>query len=169
MVGRMTNITWLEGSFVETIKGWQLGWFYITEPRDPERAVAPEFRSGIPTRLTSWKETGLSWGNPEEATGLQTCVQNLMDKKVKLVNVVQVMLFHRILPCQRQAFNLWEFDPAQHQTLSRLFDTTHEDAWKVLFKSSEVHPPTTEDHGFCAKRQASVVSLVYPLQGTCFS
>ena len=42
---------------------------------------------------------GLSWGNPEEATGLQTCVQNLVDKKVKLVNVVQVMLFRRILPC----------------------------------------------------------------------
>ena len=92
-----------------------------------------------------------------------------MDKKVKLVNVVQVMLFRRILPCQWRAFNLWEFDPAQHQTLSRLFDTTHEDAWKVLFKGSEVHPPITGDRGFCAKRQASAVSLVYPLQGTCFS
>ena len=92
-----------------------------------------------------------------------------MDKKVKLVNVVQVMLFRRILSCQRWAFNLWEFDPAQHQTLSRLFDTTHEDAWKVLYKSSEVHPPTTEDRGFCAKRQTSAVSLVYPIQGICFS
>ena len=49
MVGKMPNVTWLEGSFVETIKGWQSGWFYITEPRDPEWAVAPEFRSGIPT------------------------------------------------------------------------------------------------------------------------
>ena len=130
---------------------------------------APEFRSGIPTRLTSWKETGLSWGNSRELTGLQTCVQNLVDKKVKLVNIVQVMLLYRILPCQRRAFNLWEFDPAQHQTFSRLFDATHEDSWKVLFKSSEVHPPITEDRGFCAKRQASAVSLVYPLQGTCFS
>ena len=34
MVGRMPNVTWLEASFVETIKGWQSGWFYITEPRD---------------------------------------------------------------------------------------------------------------------------------------
>ncbi len=83
---------------------------------------------------------GLSWGNSEEVTGLQTCVQNLADKKVKLVNVVQVMLFRRILPCQRRAFSLWEFDTAQHQTLSRLFDTKHGDAWKVLFKSSEVPP-----------------------------
>ena len=66
MVGKMPNVTWLEGSFVETIKGWQSGWFYITESRDPEWAAAPEFQSGIPNRLTSWKETGLLWGNPEE-------------------------------------------------------------------------------------------------------
>ena len=50
-----------------------------------------------------------------------------MNRKIKLVNVVQVMLFHRILPCQQWVFNLWEFDPAQHQTLRELFDTTHKD------------------------------------------
>ena len=88
-----------------------------------------------------------------------------MNKKVKLVNIVQVMLFRRILPCQRRAFNLWEFDPAQHQTLSRLFDTKHEDAWKVLFKSSEVSPPVIEDRGFCAKRQATEVSLFLSFTG----
>ena len=70
MVGKMPNILWLEGSFMETLKGWQSGWFYITEPRDPKWAVAPEFRSGFPTRLTSWKETGLTWGDSEELTGL---------------------------------------------------------------------------------------------------
>ena len=71
-VGKIPNVTWLEGSFVETIKGWRSGWFYITEPRDPEWAVAPEFRSGISTRLSSWKEKGLSWGSSKEMTGLQT-------------------------------------------------------------------------------------------------
>ena len=103
MVGKIPNVTWLEGAFVETIKGWQSGWFYITEPRDPEWAAAPEFRSGIPTRLTSWKETGLSWGNSAEVTRLQTCIKDLISRKVKLVTVVQVMLFRRILPCQRRA------------------------------------------------------------------
>ena len=49
VVGKMPNVTWLEGSFVETIKGWQWGWFYITEPRDTNWAAAPEFRSGFPT------------------------------------------------------------------------------------------------------------------------
>ena len=43
MVGKMPNLTWLEGSFVETIKGWQSGWFYITEPCDADWAAAPEF------------------------------------------------------------------------------------------------------------------------------
>ena len=70
MVGKMPNVTWLEGSCVETIKGWQSGWFYITEPRDTNWVAAPEFRSGIPMRLTSWKEKGLSWGSSVELTRL---------------------------------------------------------------------------------------------------
>ena len=43
MVGKMPNVTWLKGSYVETIKGWQSGWFYITEPRDTNWVAAPEF------------------------------------------------------------------------------------------------------------------------------
>ena len=42
MVGKMANVLWLEGSFVETLKGWQSGWFYITEPRDAEWVAPPE-------------------------------------------------------------------------------------------------------------------------------
>ena len=108
--------------------------------------------------LTSWKEKGLSWGSSKELTGLQTCIQNMVDKKLKLVNIVQVMLIRRILPCQQREFTLWEFNPAHHRTLNRLFDTTHEDAWRVLSKSAKVPPPITEDHGFSTKRQASAVS-----------
>ena len=70
MVGKMPNVTWPEGSFVETVKGWQSGWFYITEPRDTNWAAALEFRSGIPTRLTSWKEKGLPRGSSVELDGL---------------------------------------------------------------------------------------------------
>ena len=68
-------------------------------------------------RLTSWKEKGLSWGSSVELTGLQNYVKNMISKKIKLVNAVQVMLFRRILPCRRRAFNMWEFDPSKHQTL----------------------------------------------------
>ena len=43
MVGKMLNVTWNEGSYVETVKGWQSGWFYITEPRDTNWVAALEF------------------------------------------------------------------------------------------------------------------------------
>ena len=84
-----------------------------------------------------------------------------MSKKIKLVNVVQVMLFRWILPCQRRAFNMWEFDPAKHQTLRELFNTMHKDVLKVLFKGAEVPPPLTEDRRLSAKRPANPVSLLY--------
>ena len=112
-------------------------------------------------RLTSWKEKGLSWGSSVELDGLQKCIRNMISKKLKLVNIVQVRLFRRILPCQQQAFNLWEFDPAQHQTLRELFDTTHKDVWKVLFKGAEVPPSLTEDRGLSVKRPANPVSSVH--------
>ena len=168
MAGKIANVLWLEGSFVETLKGWQSWWFYVTEPRDAEWVAPPEFRSGPPTRLTSWKEMGLSWGDEEEVTRLQKCIQSLVDKKLKLVNIVQVMLIHMILPCQQHAFNLWEFDSAQHRTLNRLFDMTYEDAWRVLFKGAEAPASATEDRGFSAQRHASMVSCLYLLQGISF-
>ena len=84
----------------------------------------------------------------------------MITKKIKLVNVIQVMLIRRILPCQQRAFNLWEFDPTQHQTLRELFDTTHKNVWKVLFKGAKV-PPLTEDRRLSAKRPANPVSSVH--------
>ena len=93
----------------------------------------------------------------------------MVSKKLKLVNVVQVMLIRRILPCQQRAFKLWEFDLARHQTLSRLFDTTYEDAWKVLLKGAEAPASATEDRGFSTQRHASAVSCFYLLQAISFS
>ena len=119
-------------------------------------------------RLMSWKETGLSWGNEKEVTGLQTCIQSLVSKPIKLVNVVQVMLVRRILPCQQRGFNLWEFDPAQHQTLNRLFDTTYEDVWKVLTKGAEAPTSASEDRGYSSRRHASEVSYFHLLQDVKF-
>ena len=113
----------------------------------------------------SWKETGLSWGDEKEVTRLQTCIQSLVNKPIRLVNVIQVMLVCRILPCQQRDFNLWELDPAQHQTLSRLFDTTYEDAWKVLFKGAEAPASASEDRGYSSQRHASEVSYLH-LYGT---
>ena len=79
----------------------------------------------------------------------------MIGKKLKLVNIVQVMLFRRILPCQQRDFNLWVFDPAQHQTLRV------KDVWRVLFKGAEVPPSLTEDRGLSAKRPVNPVSFAH--------
>ena len=117
MVRKTPNVTWPTGTFNDSVKEWQQQWFYITEPHGKEWAAAPEFRSRAPLRLTSWHEKGLSWASSDKLSELQTRVQDMEDKSVKLINVVQVMLVHRIRTCQHRACNLWEFDPDKHQTL----------------------------------------------------
>ena len=79
-------------------------------------------------------------------------------RQVKLVNVVQVMLIRRILPCQCRTCHLWEYDPAKHQTLLELFGMMHEDIWKVLFKANEVPPAMDENHGHDLTHPANPVS-----------
>ena len=88
MVGKMPNVTWPEGSFVEIFKGWQSGWFYITAPRDTNWVPAPAFRSRVPMWLTSWQEKGLTWSSLDELMTLQARGQSMINKRIKLVNVI---------------------------------------------------------------------------------
>ena len=108
-------------------------------------------------RLTSWVEKSPDWCSPDELIALQTRVQSMITKNVKLVDVIQVMLVRRILPCQRRSRPLWEFNPKKHQILERLFETTHEGAWKLLFKGNEKPPATDSDRGHDIKHLASEV------------
>ena len=91
----------------------------------------------------------------------------MVDKNIQLVNVIQVMLVCRILPCQNRTCNLWEFNPAKHQTPQQFFGTTHEDIWKVLFKANETWLATTKDRWHNLAHPANAVSFpyikVYPL------
>ena len=73
---------------METVKGWQKGWFYITEPCDFSWAAAPEFKSGPPMRLTSWLSKGLDWESPNEVTTLESCVKGMLNKNNSLVSVI---------------------------------------------------------------------------------
>ena len=82
----------------------------------------------------------------------------MVDKDVKLVNVVQVMLVRLVLPCQRRACNLWEYDSAEHQTLRKLYGSSHKDIWKVLFKSGKPWLDSTADRGYQLSHPASLVS-----------
>ena len=88
-----------------------------------------------PTRLTSWTAKGLDWGSQTEVLALQTRITNMLGKHVGLTNVVLIMLFRRILPCQRRASPMWEFKPKEPWTLHHFLNTTHEGMWKLLFKA----------------------------------
>ena len=159
MVSKLASVSWPKGTFVETVKEWQKQWFYITEPRGANWAAAAEFHSDTPMRLTSWVEKSPNWSSSDDLIALQTRVQSMVDKDIKLVDIIQVMLVCRILPCQRQTRPLWEFNPKKHHTLKRLFETSHEDAWKLLFKGNETPPATTLDCGYSVNRSTSKVNL----------
>ena len=51
--------------------------------------------------------------------------------------MVQIMLFRRILPCQRWASPMWEFNPEEPRTLQHFLSTTHDGMWKLLFKAQK--------------------------------
>ena len=74
-------------------------------------------------------------------------IQSMIDRDIKLVDVIQVMLVRQILPCQSRSHPLSDFNPKMHHTLERLFETAHEDAWKLLFKGNEIPPATDSDRG----------------------
>ena len=48
MVGKMPNVTWLEGSYVETIKGWQLGGSTSPSHATPTGRRPPNFDPASP-------------------------------------------------------------------------------------------------------------------------
>lgn len=98
MISKLAWVEWPAGTFIDTVKIWQKEWFYITEPRGADWVMAPEFRFGPPTRLTSWTTKGIDWGSPTEVAALQKRIFNIIQAKTHLTNVVQVMLRRRLLP-----------------------------------------------------------------------
>ena len=70
----------------------------------------PAFCSGPPLQLASWINKGLDWGSVDEVHTLQSRIRTLLEKDIDLVDVIQVMLVRRILPCQRRPLCLWEFN-----------------------------------------------------------
>ena len=159
MISKLPNTTWPKGAFVETVKIWQQEWFYITEPRRPNWAAIPEFRSGPPMRLTSWNTKGLDWGSQTEVQALQMRITNMLGKNIGLTNMVQIMLFCRILPCQCRTSPVWEFKPEDPRTLQHFLGTMHEGMWKLLFLAQKSWPMEIEDVGLNAKNPATPVSV----------
>ena len=113
--------------------------------------------------LASWINKGLDWVSSDKVMTLQKHVKGMIEKNTSLADVIQVMLFRRILPCQRRTLYMWEFDPARPRTLQRFFSMTHGDKWKLLFKAQKSWPKTTEDLGLDCTHPATLVSFLITL------
>ena len=48
---------------------------------------------------------------------LQKRIKNMIGKNTSLTNVIQLMLFRRILPCQHRPLHMWELNPEGSWTL----------------------------------------------------
>ena len=66
---------------------------------------------------------------------------------MELVNVFQVMLHRRILPCQCRASPMWAYHLDDEPTVSQFFRTTPEKLWKALFRPQKSWPDKEEDTG----------------------
>ena len=93
---------------------------------------------------------------------LQGRIRSLTEKGIDLVNVVQVMLVRRILPCQRWPLRMWEFNPEGRRTLQHFFGTTHKGMWKLYFGERKQWPDTTEDVGLDCNHPDTPVNIQSP-------
>ena len=78
---------------------------------------------------------------------LQSRIRSLLEKDTNLINVIQVMLVRRVLPCQRRPLRMWEFNPEGPRTLQHFFGAMHRGMWKLFFGTQKQWPDTTEDIG----------------------
>ena len=103
-------------------------------------------------------QEGLDWGSVNEVQTLQSCIRSLKEKGIDLVNVVQVMLVRRTLPCQRWPLRMWEFNLEGRRPLQHFFGTTQRGLWKLYFGEREQWPDTTEDVGLDCNHPYTAVS-----------
>ena len=89
---------------------------------------------------------------------LQSRIRDLLKRDVNLVKVMQVMLVHQVLPCQRRSLRLWEFNPEGQQTIQQFFGVTLEEMYGLFFGSRIKCPDTTEDAGLNCNRLNTHVS-----------
>ena len=106
----------------------------------------------------SWQRQSLEWGNPDKVTSLQEKIRALK-KKIKLVDVVDVMLHRRILPLQLRASPMWLHKPSDAPTLQNFFRADLNGMWTALFKPSQnIFPEDGPDCGYDAENGPSEVN-----------
>ena len=114
-------------------------------------AASPAFHSSPPPQLASWINKGLDWGPVNDVLTLQSRIRDLLKRDVSLVKVMQVMLVHRVLPCQHRSLRMWDFNPEGPRTIQQFFDVTLEEMYGLFFGSRIKCPDTTEDAGLNCK------------------
>ena len=73
-----------------------------------------------------------------------------------LINVIQVMLVRRVLPCHLRPLRMWEFNP-EGPTLQHFFGMTLEGMCKLFFGPQVKCPEITEDVGLSSNHAAEKV------------
>ena len=92
----------------------------------------------------------------------------MIDRKLKLVDVIQVMLQRRNLPLQLRATPMWLYRPEDAAPVRHFFRTDLDGMWTTLFKPSKnTFPAAGEDCGLDAENplkevQKQFVYTVYP-------
>ena len=137
---------------------WQQRWFYVTAPRGTKWAAAPAFRSDPPPQLASWANVGLDWGPADDVPTMQSRIQELLERDVDFVKIIQVMLVRRILPWKRRPLQMWEFNPKGPRTIQHFFGVTLKGMYKLFFGPQVKCPDTTEDAGLSYNRPDTQVS-----------
>jgi hypothetical protein len=144
MISKIPKVCWPEVVFVETIKVWQRELFYITDLLVEGQIEVPAFMARPPKRLVSWMKKGLDWGNPDELKMLQRRLKAVIDKNIKLVDVIHVMLHHHVLPLQLRANLMWCYKPEDEPTVQNFFRVDLDGMWMTLFKLSKNTFPEEE-------------------------
>ena len=104
----------------------------------------------------------MDWGSVDEVETLESRIRTLLERDIDLVNVIQVMLVRRALPCQRRPLCMWEFNPEGPRTLQHFFGTTHKGMRKLLFGKRKQWSDTTEDIGLDCNHPDTSVSAQFP-------
>ena len=122
----------------------------------------PAFRSGPSPQLASWVNKGLDWGPSKDVPLLQGRIQDLLEREITLVVVVQVMLIRRTLPCKRRPLRLWEFNSEGPRALQHLIGATPVEMYKLFFGSQAMCPDSSEDAGLSGNCPDTQVSSPVP-------
>ena len=89
---------------------------------------------------------------------LQKHIDNVIEINMKPVDMFQIMLHRRFLPCQERANPMWEHEPEDPAIVRYLFDTTPNKIWGQLFQPQKEWSVEGKDIGLGATNPPKEVS-----------